>query len=200
MSTNCCWIFSALLYSSQYRLKNQLKIVFLSLILLTIFSVVHCFRRVVPVTCYNLLNSKYACYFFIKKREIILKGRRLFSSVGGSRTPMQQHVDICDSVDHQQNDNFKSNTEILSMFWDGGGRVKAESWIMNHSYKTCRNHESLFLKTCIGNHESLYFGLGTMNNETLRKARQNRLIWINCVRSRECRIWRFRESNFQIFS
>ena len=26
------------------------------------------------------------------------------------------------------------------------------------------------------------------------------LVWINCVRSRECRIWRFRGSNFQIFS
>ena len=25
-------------------------------------------------------------------------------------------------------------------------------------------------------------------------------VWINCVRSRECRIWRFRVSNFQIFS
>ena len=25
-------------------------------------------------------------------------------------------------------------------------------------------------------------------------------VWINCVRSRECRIWRFRGSNFQIFS
>ena len=43
---------------------------------------------------------------------------------------------------------------------------------MNHSYKTCRNHESLFLK--LGNHESLYFGSGIMNNESLRKAQQNR--------------------------
>ena len=43
---------------------------------------------------------------------------------------------------------------------------------MNQSYKTCRNHESLFLK--LGNHESLYFGSGIMNNESLRKAQQNR--------------------------
>ena len=43
---------------------------------------------------------------------------------------------------------------------------------MNHSYKTCRNHDSLFLK--LGNHESLYFGSGIMNNESLRKAQQNR--------------------------
>ena len=43
---------------------------------------------------------------------------------------------------------------------------------MNHSYKTCRKHESLFLK--LGNHESLYFGSGIMNNESLRKAQQNR--------------------------
>ena len=50
--------------------------------------------------------------------------------------------------------------------------VEAESWIMNDSYKTCRNHESLFLK--LGNHESLYFGSEITNNESLRKAQQNR--------------------------
>ena len=39
-----------------------------------------------------------------------------------------------------------------------------------------------------------------MNNETLRKAQQNRRMpGINCFRSRECRIWRFRLSDFQIF-
>ena len=43
---------------------------------------------------------------------------------------------------------------------------------MNHSYKTCRNHESLFLK--LGNQESLYFGSGITNDESLRKAQQNR--------------------------
>ena len=35
-----------------------------------------------------------------------------------------------------------------------------------------------------------------MNNETLRKAQQNARM-NNCVRSRECRTWRFRDSNFQ---
>ena len=43
---------------------------------------------------------------------------------------------------------------------------------MNDCHKTCRNHESLFLK--LGNHESLYFGSGIMNNESLRKAQQSR--------------------------
>ena len=43
---------------------------------------------------------------------------------------------------------------------------------MNHSYKTCRNHESLFLK--LGNQESLYFGSGITNDESLRKAQRNR--------------------------
>ena len=59
----CCWICSVLLYSSQYRLKNQFKIVFLSPILLTILSAVHCF---------NLLDSKYADYLFISEKKIIL--------------------------------------------------------------------------------------------------------------------------------
>ena len=45
---------------------------------------------------------------------------------------------------------------------------------MNHCYKTYRNHESLFLK--LENHESLNFGSGIMNNESLRKAQQNRRI------------------------
>ena len=39
--------------------------------------------------------------------------------------------------------------------WSG---VEAESSIMNHSYKTCKNHEYLFSK--LGNHESSYFGSG----------------------------------------
>ena len=45
---------------------------------------------------------------------------------------------------------------------------------MNHSYKTCRNHESLILK--LGNHESLYFGSGSTNDEKRekREAQQNR--------------------------
>ena len=43
---------------------------------------------------------------------------------------------------------------------------------MNHSYKTCRNHESLFLK--LSNPESLYFSSGITNDESLRKAQQNR--------------------------
>ena len=38
-------------------------------------------------------------------------------------------------------------------------------------------------------------GSGIMNNETLREAQQNTRK-SSCVRSRECRIWRFRESNF----
>ena len=42
---------------------------------------------------------------------------------------------------------------------------------MNHTYKTCKNHESSFQE--LGNHESLPFGSGIMNNETLRKAQQN---------------------------
>ena len=62
--------------------------------------------------------------------------------------------------------------------------VEAESWIV----KTCKKYESLYLGSVI------------MNNETLRKAQQNRRMpGINCVRSRECRIWRFRLSDFQIF-
>ena len=45
---------------------------------------------------------------------------------------------------------------------------------MNHGYKTCRNHESLLLK--LGNHESLYFGSGSTNDEKReeREAQQNR--------------------------
>ena len=45
---------------------------------------------------------------------------------------------------------------------------------MNHSYKTCRSHESLILK--LGNHESLYFGSGSTNDEKRekREAQQNR--------------------------
>ena len=42
---------------------------------------------------------------------------------------------------------------------------------MNHSYKTSKRITALFQK--LGNHESLYFGSGIMNNETLRKAQQN---------------------------
>ena len=45
---------------------------------------------------------------------------------------------------------------------------------------------------------NLLFGSGIMNNKTLRKAQQNTRK-ISCVRSRECRIWRFRESNFPKF-
>ena len=41
---------------------------------------------------------------------------------------------------------------------------------MNHSYKTSKNH-GFVLK--LRNHESLYFGSGIMNNETLRKVQQN---------------------------
>ena len=62
--------------------------------------------------------------------------------------------------------------------------VEAESWIV----KTCKKYESLYLGSVI------------MNNETLRKAQQNRrMSGINCVRSRESRIRRFRLSDFQIF-
>ena len=46
--------------------------------------------------------------------------------------------------------------------------------------------------------KSLLFGSGIMNNKILRKAQQNTRK-ISCVRSRECRIWRFRESNFPKF-
>ena len=49
--------------------------------------------------------------------------------------------------------------------------VEAESWIMNHGNKTCKNHEFLFKK--LENYESLYFGSGIMSNGTLRKAQQN---------------------------
>jgi len=42
---------------------------------------------------------------------------------------------------------------------------------MNHTYKISKNLESLFSK--LGNHESLHFGSGIMNNETQTKAQQN---------------------------
>ena len=38
-----------------------------------------------------------------------------------------------------------------------------------------------------------------MNNETENWKLNKIDVWINCVRSRECRICRFRESNFQFF-
>ena len=73
----------------------------------------------------------------------------------------------------------------------GGG-----SGIMNHGYKKCKNHGS---QVCFKN-------LGIMNLFTsARESWITRLweklnkmhIWINCVRARECGIWRFRDSNFQ---
>ena len=73
----------------------------------------------------------------------------------------------------------------------GGG-----SGIMNHGYKKCKNHGS---QVCFKN-------LGNMNLCTsARESWTTRLweklnkmhVWINCVRARECGIWRFRESNFQ---
>ena len=77
----------------------------------------------------------------------------------------------------------------------GGG-----SGIMNHGYKKCKNHGS---QVCFKN-------LGIMNLCTsARESWITRLweklnkmhVWINCVRARECGIWRFRESrNFQKFS
>ena len=53
----------------------------------------------------------------------------------------------------------------------------------------------------LGNYEPLYVGsAGIISNGTLRKAQQNtRMNYRNCVRSSECRIWRFRGSNFQTF-
>ena len=72
--------------------------------------------------------------------------------------------------------------------------------IMNHGYKKCKNHGS---QVCFKN-------LGIMNLCTsARESWITRLweklnkmhVWINCVRARECGIWRFRESrNFQKFS
>ena len=75
--------------------------------------------------------------------------------------------------------------------------VEAESWIMNHSSKHVRIMNLCFKNLGIMNFR--YFGSGIINNETLRRAQQNARIWINCVRSRECTMWRFRESNFQNF-
>ena len=72
----------------------------------------------------------------------------------------------------------------------GGG-----SGIMNHGYKKCKNHGS---QVCFKN-------LGIMNLCTsARESWITRLweklnkmhVWINCVRSRECGIWRFRGSKF----
>ena len=40
---------------------------------------------------------------------------------------------------------------------------------------------------------------GIMNDETENWKLNKIDVWINCVRSRECRICRFRESNFQFF-
>ena len=58
--------------------------------------------------------------------------------------------------------------------------------------------------------ESWIFVLKTWESWIFTSARESRItrlweklnkihVWINCVRSRECRIWRFRESNFQNF-
>ena len=74
-----------------------------------------------------------------------------------------------------------------------------------------RNHESWIIVTKHVRIMNLCFkNLGIMNLCTsARESWITRLweklnkihVWINCVRSRECRIsWRFRESNFQDFS
>ena len=70
-----------------------------------------------------------------------------------------------------------------------------------------RNHESWIIVTKHVRIMNLCFkNLGIMNLCTsARESWTTRLweklnkihVWINCVRSRECRIWRFRESNFQ---
>ena len=72
-----------------------------------------------------------------------------------------------------------------------------------------RNHESCTIATKHVRIMNLCFkNLGIMNlctsaRESWIKRLWEKLnkihVWINCVRSRECRIWRFRESNFQKF-
>ena len=72
--------------------------------------------------------------------------------------------------------------------------VEAESWIivaknvriMNLCFKNLG-----IMNLCTSARESWITRLW----EKLNKIH----VWINCVRSRECRIWRFRESNFQTF-
>ena len=71
-----------------------------------------------------------------------------------------------------------------------------ESWIVNHSSKHVRIMNLCFknsgiMNLCTSARESWITRLW----EKLNKIH----LWINCVRSRECRMWRFRESNFQFF-
>ena len=72
--------------------------------------------------------------------------------------------------------------------------VEAESWIIAAKHVRIMNlcFKNLgIMNLCTSARESWITRLW----EKLNKIH----VWINCVRSRECRIWRFRESNFQKF-